>query len=111
MNKKNALAFWYNLKGNYDVVVFDNKRNLNKFAKEYKQLYNECFVDNKISVHEFDYCTTILAQQFDENIINYANEIFSRDIKEDETYNKYIIENIENKETKIIICEFLEYGF
>ena len=99
MKYKNAVAFWYNLKGNYDIVIFDNKRNLNKFVKQYKQMYKDCYIDNEISIHDFDYFTSILMQEFDDNIVDYVNEVFSREIDN----NKYA--------KNILICEYLDYGF
>ena len=107
--KKNALAFWYNLKGNYDIIVFDNKRNLNKFAKEYKEIFAE-FEQGKLTIDEFDFFTQTLQLYFEEYIVDIVNEIYSKDFECDKFGDKYITICNNNKKQKITICEFLEWG-
>lgn len=110
MKKKNAIAFWYNLKGNYDIVIFDNKRNLNKFAKQYKEIYNK-YENEELTFDEFTFLTENLAEDFSEKIIKIIGEVYWRDIEEDEIFDKYIIGYINGEKTKIILCEMLDYGF
>lgn len=110
MKTKNSIAFWYNLKGYNDIIIFDNKRNLNKFVKEYKEIYND-FENEKTTFEEFTFFCETLQQFFEEKIIKTENEIFYKDIKEDKNTNKYIETYINGEKTKAIICNFLEYGF
>lgn len=110
MKKKNAIAFWYNLKGNYDITIFDNKRNLNKFAKQYKEIYTK-FENEELTFDEFTIYAENLAEDFSEKIIKIIDEVYSRDIEEDEIFDKYIIGYINGEKTKIILCEILDYGF
>lgn len=107
--KKNALAFWYNLKGDYDIIVFDDKRNLNKFAKEYKELFAE-MEQGKITFDDFDFFAEALQQHFEEHIIDIVNEIYSRDFECDKFGDKYITIYKNNQRQKIKICEFLDWG-
>lgn len=106
MKQKKALAFWNNLKGYYDIVVFDNLRNLKKFKKEYAELY-EAFENEQITFDEFSFYAENLFYFFEENILKVIDEVYSKDIKE----NKYFFEYIDNEEIKIIIDEKLEYGY
>lgn len=105
MKTKNAVAMWCNLKGNYDIIIFNNKRNLNKFAKEYKTVYNE-LEQEKITFEEFELFANGLAEHFEEHIIKIENELYWRDIKED-VFTTYI----NSEQTKINIIEKLDYGF
>ena len=93
---------WHNLKGNYDVIVFDNKRNLNKFVKAYKEIY-KLMEDEEITCAEFDCFADNLAMQIWDNIIKTEEDVYSKDLDDLEMY-------IDDKKTKINIVEKLDYG-
>lgn len=103
MKTKNALAFWCNLKGNYDVIVFDNKKNLTKYAKAYKEIYDKAINDD-LTFDEFDCLADNLAQTMWDNIIKVIDEILGRDLDSITAY-------IDDIEYKINIVEKLDYGF
>ena len=106
MKQKKALAFWNNLKGYYDVVVFDNLRNLKKFKKEYAELY-EAFENEQITFDAFCFNAENLFCFFEGNILKVIDEVYSKDIKE----HKYFFDYIDNEEIKIIVDDRLEYGY
>lgn len=105
MKTKKAVAFWCNLKGNYDIVIFNNKNKLNKFVKEYNILYED-FENEKYDFEEFCFFTETLAEHFEEYILHVENEIFSKEIKDN-----IIILQINNEKIKVEICNFLDYGY
>ena len=109
MKTKNALAFWYNLKGNYDVVIFDNLKNLKKFKAEYEELYN-AFINGELDFDNFQFNAENLYEWYSEHIIKVINELYSKDFEEDKYYTKYIIEYINDEKTKIEIFDKLDYG-
>lgn len=106
MKQKKALAFWYNLKGCYDIVVFDNLRNLKKFKKEYEELY-AAFENEQITFDAFSFNAENLFYFFEGNILKVIDEVYSKDIEE----YKYFFDYIDNEEIKIIIDDKLEYGY
>lgn len=108
MKQKKALAFWYNLKGCYDIVVFDNLRNLKKFKKEYAELY-EAFENEQITFDEFGFNAENLFCFFEGNILKVIYEVYSKDIEIEE--DKYFFDYIDNEEIKIIVDDKLEYGY
>lgn len=102
--KHNALLFWYNLKGNYDLVIFDNGHTKNKFKKEYTTLYEQ-FINEEISFDEFTHIVDMSIMPFYEDKIKAViNDLYWRDIRE--CY--YIYNN-----TRIILddTDKLDYGF
>ena len=109
MKTKNALAFWYNLKGNYDVVVFDNLKNLKKFKAEYEELYN-AFINGELDSTEFEFNTENLYGWYENHIIKVIDEIYNKDFEEDKYCTKYIIDYINDEKTKIEIFDKLDYG-
>lgn len=103
METKNGIAFWYNLKGRYDVVVFDNKKNLNKFYKEFAETYNK-MQQEEISCEEFEFLAEMLSQRFEGNIVAVINEISMKDIDKGITFYD------DGIETRVQVCQYLEYG-
>jgi hypothetical protein len=105
MKTKYALAFWYNLKGNYDIIVFDNKRNLTKYVIAYKDIYN-LMENGEIDFEEFNTLAYILNNKFGESVLKCETDIYYKDIKDNDFYCY-----IDNEKTKINIVTKLEYGF
>lgn len=109
MEEKYALSLWYNLKGHYDVVIFENLETLKKFRKEYTSIFTD-YLDEKITYDEFDYLTESLYYSYFDNVIKVIDEIYWRDIKEDEN-GYYILDNIDGEDVKVIILDRLDYGY
>lgn len=105
METKHALAFWYNLKGNYDIVIFDNKRHLTKYATTYKGIYN-LMENGKINFEEFSALVDALNDKFWESVLKYEEDIYHKDIKDNDFYCY-----IDNEKTKVNIVAKLEYGY
>lgn len=110
MKQKNAVKFWYNLKGCYDVLIFDNKRNLEKFTKEYKTIF-ENLEDEKIDFEEFEYLQNDLSNKYEKNIIKYDDEFYYKDFLKDKYYNEFYFDYIDGVKTKINILESLNYWY
>lgn len=102
MDTKHAIAFWYNLKGNYDVIVFDNKWNLNKYAKAYKEIFDK-MTSEELTYAEFDAFADALGQAFWDNIIKVIDEVYTKDMDSITTW-------IDNKRYKIKVDAKLDYG-
>ena len=99
--KYSGILIWYNLKGRYDLLVFNSGYEKNKFKKEYKNLY-KLMEDEIIDFEEFLIETEILSRRYD---IELFEEICG--IKTDKNGFDYIIYN----DVKIIIDnEKLDYG-
>ena len=105
MKTKHALAFWYNLKGNYDLIIFDNKRHLTKYATTYKVIYN-LMENGKMEFEGFSKLADLLNDKFEENVLKYETDIYHKDIKDNDFYCY-----IDDEKTKINIVEKLEYGY
>ena len=100
MTKKYGVAFWYNLKGWYDVLVFKDKRRLNKFVKDYKELYDK-MMNEEITWDDFEGMSEFMFNSwYCEDIIKVIDELrLSKD-------DAFIIDD----ELKIYITDYLDYG-
>lgn len=103
MKTKHALAFWCNLKGNYDIVVFDNKKSLNKYAKVYNVIYDE-MERGALSFEEFSALSDNLDYTNRDNIAKVICEVYSKDLDDLTTCIDYI-------QYKIQVDAKLDYGF
>lgn len=101
--RNNAVAIWCNLKGYYDIIIFKNGHQKNKFLKDYKELYAK-FLDSEIDFEDFTYYLDTMFEYFE---VDTLEEYYSKDIKKDKNYFDYIVFDNE----KLVITDFIEYGY